>query len=162
MLDYMKRAGLKDMAALEAAFEERVLSLASAAGRAYIIWQDVVDNGVKVCLVLMLQSLQLRSCWRIVIACSTLVHPPALAGQLSRAGLHHLAGRCGQVLWDTALLPCSQAGGLQLQTLCLLLLLLTERAAALQPSLPPCVLSAQMAAHELLQPAAALEHHDKA
>lgn len=49
VLEYMKRAGLKDMAALEAAFEERVLSLASAAGRSYIIWQDVVDNGVKVC-----------------------------------------------------------------------------------------------------------------
>ena len=48
VLDYMRQAGLKDMAALEAAFEERVLNLASSAGRAYIIWQDVVDNGVKV------------------------------------------------------------------------------------------------------------------
>ena len=44
----MKAAGLKDMPALEAAFEERVLQLASAAGRSYIIWQDVVDNGVQV------------------------------------------------------------------------------------------------------------------
>ena len=44
----MKAAGLKDMPALEAAFEGRVLQLASAAGRSYIIWQDVVDNGVQV------------------------------------------------------------------------------------------------------------------
>ena len=44
----MKRTGLKDVTALEAYFEERVLGLASAAGRSYIIWQDVVDNGVQV------------------------------------------------------------------------------------------------------------------
>ena len=44
---FMNRTGLKDVAALEAYFEERVLGLASAAGRSYIIWQDVVDNGVK-------------------------------------------------------------------------------------------------------------------
>ena len=48
--DYMKAAGLSDMPALEADFEERVLQLAEAAGRSYIIWQDVVDNGVKVLL----------------------------------------------------------------------------------------------------------------
>ena len=45
---YTKAAGLQGMAALEAAFEERVLQLTSEAGRAYIIWQDVVDNGVQV------------------------------------------------------------------------------------------------------------------
>lgn len=44
----MSSAGVADMAALEQRFEERVLGLAAAAGRAYIVWQDVLDNGVQV------------------------------------------------------------------------------------------------------------------
>ena len=43
----MASAGVADMAALEQKFEERVLSLAAAAGRSYIVWQDMLDNGVK-------------------------------------------------------------------------------------------------------------------
>ncbi|KAK9799837.1 hypothetical protein WJX73_007713 [Symbiochloris irregularis] len=46
--DWMASAGVADMAALEQRFEERVLGLAAAAGRAYIVWQDVLDNGVQV------------------------------------------------------------------------------------------------------------------
>lgn len=39
---------MADMAALEQRFEERVLALAASAGRSYIVWQDVLDNGVQV------------------------------------------------------------------------------------------------------------------
>lgn len=46
---WMQSSGVADYAALEQEFERRVLALAAAAGRSYIVWQDVLDNGVKVC-----------------------------------------------------------------------------------------------------------------
>lgn len=45
----MQATGVANFSVLEQKFEERVLGLAAAAGRSYIIWQDVLDNGVQVC-----------------------------------------------------------------------------------------------------------------
>lgn len=39
---------IKNMSALEQYFERRVLDLAAAAGRSYIVWQEILDNNVKV------------------------------------------------------------------------------------------------------------------
>ena len=39
---------IADMAALEEHFERKVLDLAAAAGRSYIVWQEILDNGVQV------------------------------------------------------------------------------------------------------------------
>ena len=36
------------MPALEQHFERRVLDLAAAAGRSYIVWQEILDNNVQV------------------------------------------------------------------------------------------------------------------
>ena len=36
------------MSALEQYFERRVLDLAAAAGRSYIVWQEILDNNVQV------------------------------------------------------------------------------------------------------------------
>lgn len=36
------------MPAVEEYFERRVLDLAAAAGRSYVVWQDVLDNRVKI------------------------------------------------------------------------------------------------------------------
>ena len=47
---------IKDMTALEEYFERRVLDLAEAAGRSYIVWQEIIDNAVKVSKCSLLRS----------------------------------------------------------------------------------------------------------
>ncbi|EIE23444.1 putative beta-N-acetylhexosaminidase [Coccomyxa subellipsoidea C-169] len=44
---WMREHDVSSIAGLETYFEERVLALASAAGRSYIVWQEPLDNGVK-------------------------------------------------------------------------------------------------------------------
>ena len=39
---------IRSMPALEQHFERRVLDLAAAAGRSYIVWQEILDNNVQV------------------------------------------------------------------------------------------------------------------
>jgi len=39
---------IEGMPALEEYFERRVLDLAEAAGRSYIVWQEILDNAVMV------------------------------------------------------------------------------------------------------------------
>lgn len=39
---------IRSMPALEEHFERSVLDLAAAAGRSYIVWQEILDNRVKV------------------------------------------------------------------------------------------------------------------
>lgn len=39
---------IKSMSALEEYFERRVLDLAAASGRSYIVWQEILDNDVQV------------------------------------------------------------------------------------------------------------------
>ncbi|KAK9805226.1 hypothetical protein WJX72_007110 [[Myrmecia] bisecta] len=46
--DWMAANKFKAMRETEEYFEGRVLELAAAAGRSYIVWQEILDNGVKV------------------------------------------------------------------------------------------------------------------
>lgn len=39
---------IESMSQLEEYFERRVLDLAAATGRSYIVWQEILDNAVKV------------------------------------------------------------------------------------------------------------------
>ncbi|KAK9836128.1 hypothetical protein WJX81_003786 [Elliptochloris bilobata] len=44
---WMAQHNMRNVRALLSMFEERVLSLAATAGRSYIVWQEVLDNGVR-------------------------------------------------------------------------------------------------------------------
>ena len=48
--DWMKQQDpvIEDMPSLEQYFERKVLDLAKSAAKQYIIWQEIVDNGVQV------------------------------------------------------------------------------------------------------------------
>ena len=43
----IQNPSIKNMSALEEYFERRVLDLAAAAGRLYIVWQEILDNNVQ-------------------------------------------------------------------------------------------------------------------